>query len=772
VPDLDDAPRRGPADLRTPLLAAAAWAGGLVALCLPGVIALGLAALAVVGLAVVAARGLQIRVAAACLLVAVGVAASASMRTDAVLASPVTALAGESAVVRAELTVTSDPVLRAGRFSSYVVFRGRVDRVSGRGAVQDTRVPVLVLADPDWVDVRLGSRLAVLGRLATAEDAQLAGVLTLRGVPVVMAEPGPTWRASATIRRSIRDASASGPPDPRALVPALVDGDDGTLSKRVADDFQTTGLTHLLAVSGTNLTLVVGFVLNLARRCGVRGRWQLLVGALCIASFVVIARTEPSVLRAAVMGSVGLIAMASNGRERGTRALGVAVLVLLLVDPWLAVSTGFVLSVLATAGILFLAPGWRDALATWLPRPVAEAVAVPAAAQVACTPVVAAISGRVSLVAVAANLLAAPAVGPATILGLLGGVVGLVLPLAGRILGWGACWCAAWIISVARHGADLPTAAIGWGTGPLALTLLTAGCLLLAWVMPWLLRRSRTGASGCALLAVVVLVPMPTPGWPPNGWVLVACDVGQGDGLVLNAGSGQVVVVDTGPEPGLMRDCLDRLDVESVPLVVLTHFHADHVDGLPGVLDGRQVGEVDVTARADPPENAREVLAETAGRATVRVPAYGETRVVGDLTLQVLGPVPGTLSHESGEGDGSGPNNASLVLLVQVRGLRLLLAGDVEPDAQRALARAWPGLSVDVLKVPHHGSRYQDLPWLLGLGAGLAVISVGADNDYGHPSSETITPLQAAGLEVFRTDLDGDVAVIADDEGGLRVATR
>jgi competence protein ComEC len=271
---------------------------------------------------------------------------------------------------------------------------------------------------------------------------------------------------------------------------------------------------------------------------------------------------------------------------------------------------------------------------------------------------------------------------------------------------------------------------------------------------------------------VVVLVPAPTPGWPPAGWVLVACDVGQGDGLVLNAGSGAAVVVDTGPDPDLMHDCLDRLDVESVPLVVLTHFHADHVDGLPGVLDGRQVGEVEVTARADPPEGVREVLTETQGQAAVRVPAYGETRTVGDLTLQVLGPVPGALSHESGEGDGSGPNNASLVVLVEIHGLRLLLAGDVEPDAQRALARAWPGLEVDVLKVPHHGSRYQDLSWLLGLGARLAVVSVGAGNDYGHPSAETLGPLEAAGLDVRRTDLDGDIAVISAGDGELRVATR
>ncbi len=177
-------------------------------------------------------------------------------------------------------------------------------------------------------------------------------------------------------------------------------------------------------MSGTNLTLVVGSMLLLARWAGVRARGLAVVGALGVVGFVLLARTEPSVVRAAAMGAVGLIGMGHHGRRRGTRALGAAVLLLLLFDPWLALTMGFALSVLATAGILWLAPGWRDRLMRWLPRWVAEAVSVPLAAQIACTPLVAAISGQVSLVAVGANLLAAPAVGPATVLGLAGGVRG------------------------------------------------------------------------------------------------------------------------------------------------------------------------------------------------------------------------------------------------------------------------------------------------------------------------------------------------------------
>ena len=594
-------------------------------------------------------------------------------------------------------------------------------------------------------------------------------MLSARGPPEQLAAPGLWWRAAATVRASIRDSVAHRPADQRALVPALVDGDDAGLDEGLADDFRTTGLTHLLAVSGTNLTLVVGFLLVVARWVGVRGRWLLVVGAGGIVGFVLLARTEPSVLRAAVMGSVALLAMGSNGRRRGARALGVAVVVLLLVDPGLAVQAGFALSVLATGGIVLLAPLWRDALARWLPRWVAEAVAVPAAAQLACTPVVAAISGQVSLVAVAANLLVAPVVGPATVLGLGGGLVGLVWPAAGRPLGTLAGWCVAWIVVVARRGAALPTAALDWGGDLPALAALTVLVLAVALVGPLLLRSPVTGVGCCVLLAVAMLVRLPSPGWPPDGWVLVACDVGQGDALVLNAGPHAAVVVDAGPDPAAVDRCLDGLEIETVPLVVLTHFHADHVDGLSGVLDGRQVGAIETTRLLDPPDGVEEVDTIARGAGLTPAPApYGVTRQVGEVTLQALWPHPD--SPTTGPGDGSTANEASVVLLVEVRGVRMLLTGDIEPEGQAVLARELPGLQVDVLKVPHHGSRYQDLPWLLSLGARTALVSVGADNDYGHPADTTLAPLEAAGMRVLRTDTDGDLGVV-EEGGGLFTET-
>jgi competence protein ComEC len=766
-----DPPPTSPPDLRAVVLGAAAWAGGLAALGLPGWTWLVTALLGSTWVLSRRRRRRPVATLLACLVAASAVAGVTALRVEANQRSPVAALAGRGAAVTVTAQVTSDPVVRSGRFGSFTLTRVSVREVVGRGQTHRTRVPVLVVGGAGWAGVQLGSRVTVTGRLAPPDGPDLAAVLSTGRAPRVLERPGELFAGAARVRAGIRASVSGADPDARALVPALVVGDDQSMSEQVTEDFRTCGLTHLAAVSGTNLTLVVGFLLVVARWAGVRARGLVVVGVVGVAGFVLLARPEPSVLRAAAMGSVALLGLGARGRDAGVRALGVAVLVLLLLDPWLARSVGFALSTLATAGILFLGPPFRDALLAWLPRWAAEALAVPFAAQVACTPVVAAISGQVSLVAVVANLAVAVVVGPATVLGLLGGLLMLVLAPAGVVCGRLACWCAGWIVTVATHLARLPTAALDWAPGVLPVLVLGAVCLVVGLGAAPLLRRPGWAVPLCLVLVVVMVRPLPSPGWPPRGWVLVACDVGQGDGLVLNAGGGAAVVVDAGPDPPAIDACLDRLDVDALPVVLLTHFHADHVDGLPGVLDGRRVGELDVTGVDDPTYGAREVRTwASRARVPVRVPAYGEVRRVGDVEWQVIGPVGTAASGEHGE-EGSAANNASLVLLVEVRGVRVLLGGDMEPEAQQRLDASLPGLRADVLKVPHHGSRYQDPDLLDGLGARLAVVSVGRANDYGHPATATVALLRRAGMRVERTDRDGDVAITVEG-GRLEVARR
>ncbi|WP_110241975.1 ComEC/Rec2 family competence protein [Nocardioides gilvus] len=773
---------RAAVDLRLPLLGVAAWLGALWGIQRPGDLLLTLSGMCVVGaglgLLQRARRGLHDLVTATAVLLVFGTAfAGAAFRTADTAAGVVVELAAQQERVKIVGIVVSDPRTVQGTFADSVVVRIRVDEISWRERTWRVRTRVVAIAGTSWGEVRLGSRVA--GRGTLTPDAEGAGaLLKARGDPEVQATPDVWWRVAEVVRAGIRDAVATRTQDQRVLVPSLVVGDDDGLDRGLAEDFRTTGLTHLLAVSGTNLTLMLGCLVALARWSGVRGRGRYVVAAAAIAGFVLLARGEPSVVRAATMGAIGALAMARNGRGRGVRCLGGAVVVLLCWQPALAVTAGFALSVLATAGILLLAPTWSEALARWMPRWAADAVAVPAAAQMACTPVVAALSGEVSLVAVLANMLVAPAVAPVTVLGLLGGCLAVIWVPLGQWVALPGAWAVQWIITVAQWGAGLATPAVEWGTTPAALTALVVLSGLLALVAPTVLARPLITVPLVSVVLVVVLMRPPAPGWPPDGWVMAACDVGQGDALVLRAAEAQAVVVDAGPDPRAVDRCLARLGIDAVPLLVLTHFHADHVDGLEGVLAGRRVGTVLVSPLDDPPDRAREVdrvLAQHGVEPTVG--HHLVDRVVGDVALRQVWPLGDSNSDGDGDSDrgrgrgaGESANDASLVLQAEVRGVRILLTGDIEPPAQRQLARLIDHVRVDVLKVPHHGSRHQDLRFLAALEPKVAVVSAGADNTYGHPAPSLLDHFADEAVAVLRTDRDSDVVVVQRD-GSISTTT-
>jgi competence protein ComEC len=391
-----------------------------------------------------------------------------------------------------------------------------------------------------------------------------------------------------------------------------------------------------------------------------------------------------------------------------------------------------------------------------MPGPLADALAVTAAAQVAVAPVLVMLSGEVGVVAVASNLLAAPAVAPATLLGALAAVVALVALPPAQVLAWPAGLAVAWIAAIARTAADLPYATIPWRGGALGAVSL----MLAAFVAVLVLRSRRlrflaiAGMTG-VLLAMVALRAV-APGWPPPGWVMVACDVGQGDALVLATGRSSAVVVDAGPDPHLVDGCLDRLGVREVPLLILTHSHADHIDGTAGVRDGRTVH----TALVTPSGFGREAR-HTAGL-PVRAAMTGQRWSVGSLTLTVLGPPP-TAPRLSASADGTLLNNASVVLVARAPGFSALLAGDVEEEAQRALTVSVP--HVQVLKVPHHGSRSQSPLFFAAARSAISIISVGKENDYGHPSPSTLALLRHQGTRIHRTDQQGDIAITRTPTG-------
>ena len=731
-------------DLRLLPAAAAVWATAAALAAHGSAVALVVGLVALVLVAVTARRHRVIAVTACCVAL---VAVSCAWRLATVEASPVREFATEGRTGTFELDVRRDAI----SFAQHGAPQAVVQVVIRRAVVGGTQISdagrATAFLEGDASDLVVGRRFTAVARLSASDATREVAVLdVLRRGSV---DRGASWWESAErLRQGVRDAVEPLPARPRALLPALVDGDDARVDPQMEQDFMRSGLTHLMAVSGTNLTIVLGLTLMLARGTGLgrRGLWT--VGLFTVVAFVLMARPDPSVVRAAAMGVVGVAAI-GFGTSGGMRALSLAVVALLFIDPWLAGSAGFVLSVCATAGILLGVPLLADRLDRWMPRWLALAISVPVAAQLACTPALTAISGQVSIVSAVANLLAAPAVAPATVLGLAAGLIAVVSAPVAHLVAVPAGWCAAWIIAVAHRSAALDGASLQW-SAPWQLMLLVAP---VATVVVLALVSRPVLATGVVLGLLVAMVRPPQLGWPPDGWVMVACDVGQGDATVLRAAASTAVLVDAGPDPSAVDGCLDRLGVDRIALTIFTHDHADHTDGWSGARQGRAVDRITHGPTGGP---GSDVL------------IAGQRLSVGDVVAEVVWPVdPAPVASANG----SVLNDASVVLRVHVRGVVLLLSGDIEPAAQDQLLRTGATLRADVLKMPHHGSARQSAPFLDAVNARVATVSAGADNDYGHPASTALRMLREQGARTWRTDLDGDIAVVVRD-GTLGVVSR
>jgi competence protein ComEC len=760
-------------------------------------------------------------------------------------AGPLRRWAADRAVIEARAHVLDDPHRLSGSSPGRVpiadryVVRLRLDRITGRGTTVATQAPALVIGDPKWAGLSAGQRVTVIGRLtALPLGDDVATMIVAQGAPRAVSDGVWIWRVADRLRAGLRRACSGLPADGGGLLPSLVVGDTALLPDRLKADLQTAGLTHITAVSGANVAIILASVMWLARVIGVPRRSRLIGAGAALAAFVVLARPEPSVLRAAAMGGLGLLGLLNARRPRGVPMLSTAVIVVLTCDPWLSRSFGFALSCAATAALLLLAPLWAARLRNRLPGPVALAVSVPAAAQTVCGPLLILLQPSLGLIAVPANLLAEPAVAPATVLGVVAALLGPLWPSGAHVAAWAGGWATGWVAVVAHTAAGAPGARLPWPDGvpgATVLALMTAG-LIAVTVWPSDRRatarpstrsptrqptgqptrsptRSPTRCGSRALVVIVagtavlvlawVVAPrIPAPGaprwpgplwaarWPPSGWAVVQCDVGQGDAMVLRSGPDRAVLVDAGPVPDRVDGCLRRLGIHRLDLVVLTHHHADHVLGLPGALHGRAVALILVSPLVEPAENATAARRWAADAGVpVAVGWAGMSGATGgaadgwQVRWRLLAPRDPPQPPSAGEGgDGTAVNESSLVTEFDdgtpSGPLRVIALGDLETDGQQRLAgRMDAGLDapagpVDVVKVAHHGSARQSEALYRLLDARGALMGVGTGNDYGHPAPSALTMLRAAGAAVFRTDLDGDVAVVPSGGGVLRVAER
>jgi competence protein ComEC len=705
------------------------------------------------------------------LIVSVGLVAgsvSAAVRASADHASPLRSAAQSGATTSVVAVVTGEPrPLRDGTgglpdADADLIVGLRVERVVDGAVITAVRSPVTVFAPATWRTIGVGTTVRTSATWSPSNDPRDIAV-GRAAEPFVIEPPGPLLQAADHVRAGLRTAAAPVPFDGGRLLPSLVVGDTSTLPETVSDDLRDAGLAHLSAVSGANVAIVLGVVLLVLRSLRVRATGLIIAAVLTVAAFGLVARFEPSVLRASAMALVVLLAALRGGAAKGTSALAAAVLVLVLLDPGLARAPGFVLSVAATGGLLILLPWALRRRRGRARRVVGAAVA----AQLAVLPVLVALGGRLDAGGVVANVLVEAAVAPATVLGLAAALVACVHPAPATLLAALGALPAQWIVWVAQAVASTRWAVLPWPGGVVG-ALAVAGLLLSAVVVVATWRRqARTVGPRLGLVTLVLcgvcVVGLPLNaerGWPPSGWDVVMCDVGQGDALVLKAGHGEAIVVDVGPDAREIDRCLRDLGVDVLPLVVLTHFHADHTTGLAGAMRDRRVGRLLVSPWAEPVAQRDQVMALAAAAAIpVDVVVAGSQTTIAGWRLEALGPL------DAPSTEGSVPNNASVVLRAQRGDLGVLLLGDAELEAQRhvveAAAAALPG--IDVLKVAHHGSAVQDPRLIPTVAPALALVGVGCDNRYGHPSPQVVAALHDVGAVVGRTDLHGDLAVV--DEG-------
>lgn len=705
-----------------------------------------------------AVRSQVLMVAAAMLLVTASAITQHALRHWGIVAE----LIAKQAVVQLEAKVYSPPRSIANDPNRYLL-ELEVGRIDGRGMSQGAHTRMIAWADNRWKDLVAGDQITLKGRLSPLPPGRTAvAEVSPLGSPEVTMPASGIDRVVATVHHSFGAVLQYAQPDTAALVTGIAIGDDSGLSAELTNAMRTVSLTHLTAVSGAHFAIIGACLLGLCLLMRLP-RWaSVLVTGGGLLALIAVVGPQPSVLRGGVMATIGLAGLLVGRRAQALPALSVAVIVLLAWDPWLSRSWGFMLSVTATGALILLAPVGAKWLAEKMPYRIAVAIAAPAAAQLACTPILLTINPQLATFGVIANVLALPAVLPATVFGVLAAAIAPVAPAVAMVLSWPASLAAGWIAEVARQLARLPGAALPWPGGVGGVAAFVGAVILLGLAVQGSWRIVSYLGCILAALAVIVLVwTRPVGGAVDERWQVLACDVGQGSATLIRTQTG-VILVDVGPPDGDVVGCLRAARVDKIEMLVLSHPHNDHVGGLDQVL-----AAVSVDVALVPPlggKAAEKVAAQLAKhQVATRIVSAGAQGEQGGAVWKVLAPPAHMHAKLAASTDPKAVNDASIAIRVEAGAptgepLSVIVLGDLEMAGQTALLNSAAMVASDVLIVAHHGSANQHEGLVAAIAAPVAIISSGKDNPYGHPAPSTLALLSQA--TVLRTDLCGAVAVM------------
>ncbi len=616
------------------------------------------------------------------------------------------------------------------------------------------------------------------------------------------------------LRRDLSLALGKALPEPQAaLAQGILLGERSVLPQDLKDDLNTTSTSHIIALSGYNVTLLAGFIIGALAWLVGRRRAALLALA-AIVGYTLFTGASPSLVRAAIMGSLYLTAILLGRPTSGVVSLLTAAALMAGLQPNVVTDVSFQLSFAATAGLIVLEPLLRPRVeqvwqrAGWLPElprqgfgaGLFEIGLVTVCAVISTLPLIALYFQRISLIALPANLLVLPAFPYIMLSSTFVAVLGLASGALAQVAGYFAWLGLSYMIEMVRLMAAVPFASLEVRRFNTEVCVASYGLLA---ALCWMLARKRPGeeallrlwqplrrvlavpvrplaaipatwlTGGLALAAIVVWSPVLSSRdnrlagifAAPDGRLTVEVfDVGQGDSILITTPEGQRLLVDGGPDPEVIEQDLggalpywDR----KLNMVLLTHTDSDHLAGLVDVVkryDVERIVEGPIEADTQLVNSWRDVIDEK-GVPCEEATAGGWIDLGEGASIQILGPPKQPII---GGGAGENRNNNSLVLKLKWGNVSFLLTGDIQSEGEDALLDERVDLRSTVLKVPHHGSAYGTSQALLdAVQPAVSVISVG-ENDFGQPAPSTLLRLDDTIL--YRTDQEGDVTFSTDGE--------